>query len=67
MFTEIDHRDPWARVKETKLGNLNPLCTHCHWLKTNEGWGLVAGEGRRKFVDPKDPRHPRNNPPPDTG
>jgi hypothetical protein len=64
MLVEIDHNDPWAKKHQTKLGNLEPLCGHDHGLKTNEGWSLVEGKGRRAFVGPKDPRHPRNKPPP---
>ena len=64
MFVQIDHRDPWARTKHTKLDELDPLCPHDHNLKTNQGWSLVEGKGRRAFVGPKEPRHPRNKLPP---
>jgi hypothetical protein len=40
------------------------FCGHDHDLKTNHGWSLVEGTGRRAFVPPEDPRHPRNKPPP---
>jgi hypothetical protein len=63
-FTQIDHREPWAITKHTVLGELDPLCPHDHDLKSNHGWPLVAGKGRRAFVGPNDPRHPRNRPPP---
>jgi hypothetical protein len=63
-FVQIDHREPWADTKHTKLGELDPLCPHDHDLKTNRGWSLVEGKGRRAFVAPDDPRHPRNRPPP---
>ena len=63
-FVQIDHRKPWADTKHTRLDELDPLCPHHHKLKTNEGWSLVEGSGRRAFVGPKDPRHPRNRPPP---
>jgi hypothetical protein len=39
---------------------LDRLCHHDHGLKTREGWSLVEGRGRRAFVPPDDPRHPRN-------
>ena len=65
MFVQIDHREPWAATQHTVLGELDPLCPHDHKLKTNKGWSLVAGKGRRAFVGPKDRRHPRNRPPPD--
>ncbi len=64
MFVQIDHRDPWAATHHTKLESLDPLCPHDHDLKTNHGWSLVDGKGRRAFVAPEDPRHPRNRPPP---
>ena len=63
-FVQLDHREPWAATKHTKLSELDPLCPHDHDLKTNHGWLLVEGAGRRTFVGPKDPRHPRNKPPP---
>jgi hypothetical protein len=64
MATEVDHDRPWADKHETVLGNLRPFCGHDHDLKTNQGWSLVEGTGRRAFVAPDDPRHPRNKPPP---
>ena len=64
MRVEIDHHRPWADKQETVLGNLEPLCGRDHDLKTNHGWSLVAGTGRRAFVSPDDPRHPRNTPSP---
>jgi hypothetical protein len=64
MRVEIDHNNPWAVTKHTVLGELDPLCGHDHALKTNHGWSLVEGTGRRAFVSPDDPCHPRNKPPP---
>jgi hypothetical protein len=64
MMVEVDHNEPWADKQETVLGNLDPLCRHEHDLKTNHCWSLVEGTGRRAFVPPDDPRHPRNKPPP---
>jgi hypothetical protein len=63
-FVQLDHREPWAETKHTKLCELDPLCPHCHKLKTKQGWSLVEGAGRRAFVGPDEPRHPRNKPPP---
>ena len=63
-FTEIDHRKPWVTTKHTVLDELDPLCSHCHSLKTHRGWALVDGKGRRKFVGPNDLRHPHYKPPP---
>ena len=61
---QIDHRDPWANTHHTRLDELDHLCPHDHGLKTHDDWSLVAGTGRRAFVGPDDPRHPRNKPPP---
>jgi hypothetical protein len=63
-FVEIDHRDAWADTHRTRLDSLDHLCPHDHWLKTNDHWSLIEGRGRRAFVGPDDPRHPRNKPPP---
>ena len=64
MFVQIDHRLPWATTKHTRIDELDPLCPHDHKLKTTANWSLVEGGGRRAFVPPNDPRHPRNRPPP---
>ena len=64
MRIEIDHRTGWAETHTTRLDDLDNLCGHHHDLKTTEGWALVEGAGRRAFVRPDDPRHPRNRPPP---
>jgi hypothetical protein len=63
-FVELDHRDPWANTHHTVLDEIDPLCKHDHYLKTHCGWLLVEGTGRRAFVPPTDPNHPRNRPPP---
>jgi hypothetical protein len=64
---EIDHRDPWAKTKHTKLGELDGYCSFHHWLKHHEGWGLVEGTGKRPMVPPDHPDHPKNRPKDDTG
>ena len=64
-YLETDHELGWAQTKRTKLGELDPLCSHEHDLKTYSGWSLVAGTGKRPFVPPDDPRHPRYRAPPD--
>ena len=64
MFVQIDHREPWANTRHTRSDELDHLCPHDHHLKTHDGWSLVTGTGRRAFVGPDDPRHPRNKPPP---
>jgi hypothetical protein len=57
---EWDHREPWAQTKHTRLDELDPLCSFHHDLKTRLGYALTAGGGKRAFVAPDDPRHPRN-------
>jgi hypothetical protein len=59
-FLENDHREDWSKTKFTLLELLDRLCPHHHDLKTTEGWALVAGRGKRAFVQPDDPQHPRN-------
>ena len=63
MFLEADHRVDWSTVKVTDLTNIDKLCEHHHDLKTNQGWRLVAGTGKRPFVPPDHPDHPGNAPP----
>ncbi|MEY2567648.1 MAG: hypothetical protein QOE35_2177 [Actinomycetota bacterium] len=55
-----DHRDDWAKTHFTLFDLLDLLCAHHHRLKTTKGWGLVEGRGKRAFVPPDDPRHPRH-------
>jgi hypothetical protein len=56
---EVDHRRPFAGDRATELANLDPLCGHDHRLKTTQGWALVEGPGKRLFVPPDHPDHPR--------
>jgi hypothetical protein len=57
---QSDHRRDWIKTKFTVFDLLDRLCPHHHRLKTNLGWGLVEGTGKRPFVPPDDPRHPRH-------
>ena len=59
---EWDHRHEWSKTHLTLLDWLDGFCCHDHDLKTNEGWALVEGTGKRAFVPPDDPRHPKNRP-----
>ena len=59
---EWDHREDWAKTQHTRLAELDPLCEFHHDLKTRLGWALVAGTGKRAFVPPDDPQHPRHRP-----
>jgi len=64
-WLENDHRVDWATSRLTVLDLLDRLCPHHHDIKTLEGWALVDGRGKRAFVPPDDPRHPRHaNAPP---
>jgi hypothetical protein len=58
-WLQTDHRDDYAGERVTELPNLDRLCPHCHRLKTYKGWMLVDGVGRRDFVPPGHPDHPR--------
>ena len=65
---EIDHVVPWASSRVTLLEALAKPCEFHHDMKTNHGWDFVAGVGKRAFVPPDDPRHPKNaNAPPAEG
>jgi hypothetical protein len=55
-----DHRDDWAETHITAFDGLDRYCPPHHHRKTRQNWGLVAGVGKRAFVPPTDPRHPRN-------
>jgi hypothetical protein len=63
---EFDHREPWAKTKHTKLGELDGLCAFHHALKHRDGWSLVDGTGKRPMVPPDHPDHPKNRPKDDT-
>jgi hypothetical protein len=59
-FLENDHSEEWAKTHVTIFESLDRFCPHHHDLKTNAGWALVQGRGKRAFLPPDDPRHPRN-------
>jgi hypothetical protein len=56
---ETDHRVEWSKSRITLLSLLDRLCRLHHGLKTTQGWALVEGRGKRPFVAPQAPRHPR--------
>jgi len=65
-WLENDHRLDWSRGHMTVLDLLDRLCSHHHDLKSLDNWALVPGRGKRAFVGPHDPRHPRRaHAPPD--
>jgi hypothetical protein len=55
-YLEVDHRDDWATTHRTVFDLLDRLCRHL----TRDGWALEEGHGKRAFVAPGDPRHPRH-------
>jgi hypothetical protein len=59
-YLEVDHRQDWSKTHVTILDWCDRHCGHHHDLKTRENWSLVEGTGKRAFVPPDDPRHPRN-------
>jgi hypothetical protein len=63
QYCQTDHRTEWATSHVTVFDLLDRLCKFHHDLKTYQGWGLVQGHGKRAFVHPEDPRHPRHGPP----
>ena len=63
-FLQTDHRVDWAESHITMFDLLDRLCPHHHRMKTNQGWALAGGRGKRPFVAPDDPRHPRSAGPP---
>jgi hypothetical protein len=64
-WLEYEHRVDWIETKHTKLDESERMCGHDHDLKTHFGWSLVEGTGKRAFVPPDDPRHPKYRAPPD--
>ena len=60
-WLQNDHRLDWASSHLTVFDLLDRLCNHHHTRKTLEGWSLVEGRGKRPFVPPDDPRHPRHH------
>jgi hypothetical protein len=61
---QYDHREDYANTGITAFDLLDRLCRHHHDLKTHQRWGLVEGRGKRAFVPPEDPRHPKFGPSP---
>lgn len=56
---QYDHRVDFASSRITAFDLLDRLCPFHHAQKTRYDWALVAGRGKRAFVAPDDPRHPR--------
>ena len=66
---QMDHRADWADTHLSRFVDADRYCGHHHDLKTRLNWALVEGSGKRAFVPPEDPRHPKhkhtNRAPPD--
>jgi hypothetical protein len=63
---QYDHRADYAKTKITAFDLLDRLCPHHHSQKTRHNWALIDGRGKRPFVPPHDPRHPRHQQPEQT-
>ena len=59
-YLQTDHRIDWSKTRTTMFDLLDRLCPRHHAMKTNLGWALAPGTGKRPFVAPGDPRHPAN-------
>ena len=65
---EYDHRLDFAKTHFTAFDFLDKLCRHHHRQKTDHGWALVDGRGKRAFVPPTTaatpatPQQPRHQP-----
>lgn len=55
---EYDHRDDWAHTHVTRVDQSDRLCHHDHKLKTEQGWMLENGSGKRRLLPPDHPDHP---------
>jgi hypothetical protein len=62
MARQWDHREDWSKTHRTPFDGMDGYCCHHHDKKTYDGWALVEGVGKRAFVRPDDPRHPKNKP-----
>jgi Domain of unknown function (DUF222) len=57
-YLETDHRTGWAVTHETCVDDLDGFCSHHHRLKTNEGYRLDPGTGKRRMRPPPRPEEP---------
>jgi Domain of unknown function (DUF222) len=56
-YLETDHRVPWAQSHRTQVKKLDRLCSPHHHLKTDHGYVLDEGSGKRPMRPP-----PRDGP-----
>ena len=59
---EHDHEADWADTHLTYVPWMSLKCPYHHGLKTNKGWAMVPGTGKRPMVPPGHPDHPGNDP-----
>jgi hypothetical protein len=57
---EKEHVADWALTHKTEVDQSALLCHDDHKLKTEQGWMLVEGTGKRPMVPPHHPDHPLN-------
>ncbi len=55
---EKDHRADWADTHVTEVDQSDLYCHDDHKLKSEKGWMLVEGTGKRLMVPPEHPDHP---------
>ena len=55
---ELEHRADWAHTHVTEVDQSDRLCKFDHKLKTEEGWMLEEGTGKRRMLPPGHPDHP---------
>jgi hypothetical protein len=60
---EIDHRDPWAATRDTRLENLARLCRWHHYQKSHLGYRYRGGPGTWEWIPPDEPVDPPALPP----
>jgi hypothetical protein len=60
---EIDHRDPWAATRDTRLENLARLCRWHHFQKSHLGYRYRGGPGTWEWIPPDEPLDPPTRPP----
>ncbi len=52
FFLEVDHLLEYAKGGPTAYANLDRLCSHCHNLKTTQGYRLLGPPGHRQWRRP---------------
>jgi hypothetical protein len=55
---EYEHRADWAHTHKTEVDQSERMCKPDHRLKTEQGWMLEEGTGKRRLLPPDHPDHP---------